>query len=242
MAMAMARMAYADGIRGLAVTPHNSSWWNGYFQDKVERLTREFQQRINDASMALQVGPGAEIYMELDILKRLKDGRAGALNHSRYLLVELPGFNSWPLYVEQVFFELQAAGYSPILAHPERYEAVMEKPEKMRTLAERGIIGQITSGSLEGKFGSRVQKTARILLENNWSHFIATDAHDLTNRTPTMKVARQILAANFGEERATLMTEMLPRQIFCNEDVVLESPLHIEATLPRGFLGSLFRR
>ncbi|MBI1800547.1 MAG: hypothetical protein HYR71_02820, partial [Chloroflexi bacterium] len=146
MALAMARMASADGTQALVFTPHNSAWWSGYYQEKVERLTREFQQRLSDAGVPLQVGAGAEIYFELDLLKRLKDGRAAPLNGSRYLLIELP-FTSWPLSTEHVFFELQVAGYTPIMAHPERNAIVMEKPHLMGVLAERGVLGQITSGS-----------------------------------------------------------------------------------------------
>lgn len=242
MALAMARMAYDDGIRGMAFTPHNSAWWHGYYQDKVVRLTNEFEQRLRDAGMNMVVGPGCEIYMDLDLLKKLKDGRAAPINNSRYLLVELPGFNSWPLYVEQVFFELQAAGYSPILAHPERYSPVMEKPEKMRMLAERGVMGQITSGSLEGKFGSRAQKTALLLLENSWAHYVASDGHDLDHRTPTMSAAFQILKMHFGVEHATMLCSTLPEQIFRNAEVVLESPLAHAAPQQKSFLGSLFRR
>jgi len=241
MAMAMAQMAYEDGIRGMVFTPHNSAWWARYFQDKIIPLTNEFQRRIGEKGWDLQVGPGAEVYIELDVLKRLKDGRAATLNNSRYVLVEL-GFTTWPLYVDDVMFQLQAAGYVPVLAHPERYTAVMEKPQLMQALAERGIIGQITSGSLEGKFGSRAQKVALLLLERNWAHYIATDAHELVNRTPTLKVAQQILKANFGAERATLMTRTIPEMIFRNEEVVLESPLEYEQPQQRNFFGALFRR
>ncbi len=239
--MAMARMAYADGIRGLAFSPHNSAWWSRYYQEKIEPLAREFQQRVREAGMDLEVGPGAEVYIELDILKRLNDGRAAALNHSRYILVELP-FTSWPLYTDQVFFELQAAGYTPIMAHPERNAAVIEKPQLMQVLAERGVLGQVTSGSLEGKFGRHAEKIGMKLLEYSWSHFIASDAHELHHRTPTMRVAFQILKANFGEERATTMVSTLPRRIFRNEEVVLEAPLAYETPQQRSFLGALFRR
>jgi protein-tyrosine phosphatase len=241
MALAMARMAYADGTRAMVFTPHNSAWWNRYYQEKVVALTGEFQRRLKAEDLDLQVAPGCEIYIDLDILKRLKDGRAAALNESRYLLVELP-FTSWPLYADQVFFELQAAGYTVILAHPERYSAVMEKPERTMPLAERGIIGQITSGSLEGKFGSKAQKTGMLLLENNWAHYIASDAHELTNRTPTMSAAREVLKTHFGEERAQFMTETLPGRIFRNEEVTLDPPLEYEVPQQRSLFGSLFRR
>lgn len=241
MAMAMARMAYEDGIRGMVFTPHNSAWWSRYFQDKIVPLANEFQQRINDKGWELEVGAGAEVYVELDILKRLKDGRAAPLNGSRYLLVEL-GFTTWPLYVDDIMFQLQASGYTPVLAHPERYAAVMEKPQLMQALAERGVIGQVTSGSLEGKFGSHAQKTAMLLLERNWAHYIATDAHELVNRTPTMKVPFQILMSHFGEERAIMMTRTIPEMIFRNRELVLESPIEYEPPQQRSFLGTLFRR
>jgi protein-tyrosine phosphatase len=241
MAMAMAQMAYEDGVRGMVCTPHNSAWWSRYFQDKVVPLTREFQQRIRDKGWELEVGPGAEVYIELDLLKRLKDGRAATLNGSRYLLVEL-GFTSWPLYVDDMMFQLQAAGYTPVLAHPERYAAVIEKPHLMQALAERGIIAQVTSGSLEGKFGSRAHKTGMLLLERNWAHYIATDAHELVNRTPTMQVPYQILKAHFGAERAKQMTSTIPEMIFRNQDLMLESPLEYEPPQHSSFFGTLFRR
>lgn len=241
MALAMARMAYDDGIRAMIFTPHNSAWWNGYYQTKIEPLTQEFQRRLLDAGLDLRVGPGCEIYVDLDILKRIKDGRAAPLNGSRYLLVELP-FTSWPLYAEQVVFELQSAGYSVILAHPERYTAVMEKPYLMQSLAERGVLSQVTSGSLEGKFGWRAQKTGMLLLENHWAHYVATDAHELVNRTPTLRTTYQLLSANFGEARATQLCVTIPGQIFRNEEVALEEPLAWESQPHRGLFGSLFRR
>lgn len=245
MAIAMAKMAYADGIRGLVFTPHNSAWWNNYYQEKIERLTREFRQQLHEEGLELQVGPGAEIYIDTDILKRLKDGRAAALNCSRYLLVELP-LNSWPMSTEYVFFELQAAGYLPIMAHPERNADIMRKPELMQGLAERGVIGQITAGSLEGKFGRHAQKIALKLLANRWAHFIASDAHDLTARPPKMREAFKIVEAFFDTARATAMTQTIPEKIFHNEELFLEPPIGTEYEEPsptsRGWLGSLFKR
>lgn len=241
MALAMARMAYDDGIRGMVVTPHNSAWWNHYYQEKIEPMTQEFQRRLLDAGLDLRVAPGCEIYVDLDILKRLRDGRAAPLNGSRYLLMEFP-FTTWPLFGEQVIFELQSAGYAVILAHPERYTAVMEKPYLMQALAERGVLSQVTSSSLEGKFGARAQKTGMLLLENRWAHYVATDAHELTNRTPTLSATRRLLAANFGEDRATRMCETIPAQIFNGQEIAPEDPLAWESQPHRGLFGSLFRR
>ena len=64
---------------------------------------------------------------------------------------------------------------------------------------------------------------------------------ELTNRTPTMRVAFEILKANLGTESATTMCYTLPEKIFRNQDVVLESPLDYEPP-QRSLFGSLFKR
>ena len=225
----------------MVFTPHNSAWWNRYYQEKVVALTEEFRRRLKAENLDLQVAPGCEIYIDLDILKRIKDGRAAPLNDSHYLLVELP-FTSWPLYADQVFFELQAAGYTVILAHPERYSAVMEKPERMMALAERGIIGQVTSGSLEGKFGSKAQKTGMLLLENNWAHYIASDAHELTNRTPTHERGTRSPVNPLWRRPRKGDDRYAARAYLPQREVTLDPPLEYEGPQQRSFLDTLFRR
>ena len=92
------------------------------------------------------------------------------------LLVELP-FVGWPTFTERVLFDVQAAGYRVLLAHPERYEAVMNDPDVLIPLRERGILMQLTTGSLAGLFGKRSKEVSEQLLREGSIDILASDAH-----------------------------------------------------------------
>ena len=87
------------------------------------------------------------------------------------MLVELP-YQPWPIYAEQTLFNLQVAGYVPILAHPERYTAIQANPNLMYSLAERGVLGQVTAGALLGDHGGPAKRTAETLIKHNLTQFL----------------------------------------------------------------------
>ena len=90
--------------------------------------------------------------------------------NGRYCLVEFP-LQQVPLYVEQVFFSLQTKGITPIIAHPERYLAVVNDPNLVLHWIELGCAVQMNSGSILGRFGQKILETARILLSTTWCMF-----------------------------------------------------------------------
>ena len=85
--------------------------------------------------------------------------------------------------------------------------------EWMRT----GCLVQITAGSLGGRFGKRAQGLAWELLEKNWVHFLATDAHNLEGRKPAMRVAYEAIAKKYGEGTAERLCVKNPRAAFENQ-------------------------
>lgn len=70
-------------------------------------------------------------------------------------------------------------GYTPILAHPERY--LYMKKEDYEALKAQGILFQRNLYSLRGQYGDRVQKRCRQLLKWNMYDFVGTDLHRLTS-------------------------------------------------------------
>ena len=128
----------------------------------------------------------AEVFFGLaeftnDIVKLIKEKKVSTLANSRYVLVELPLFNSIiPMNVYDEFNKLQDAGFTPILAHPERYDFVTKNFKSLINLIESGILLQSNIGSITGKYGKDAKKNVEKMLKNNMVHFLATDSHNNT--------------------------------------------------------------
>ena len=151
--------------------------------------------------------------MQLGLAERLEEGSALTYNGSEYVLVELP-FTQLPLYWEQVLFQLQLAGKQPVIAHPERQAQIQGNPGLLAGAVGRGVLTQITAGSLSRRFGSRVRKSAETLLKSGLTHVIASDAHGVQDpRSPDLLDGFNAAARPVGQEASTHMMTDLPRAI-----------------------------
>ena len=93
----------------------------------------------------------------------------------RFLLVELPQYLLPPGW-QDMLDTILTAGYTPLLAHPERYLRILEEQD-IRALVDRGIALQGNLGSLTGYYGSRVQKLAQSLRADGLYTTYGTDSH-----------------------------------------------------------------
>ena len=90
------------------------------------------------------------------------------------LLLETSTWNPPPALYDTLR-KVQAEGYRPLLAHPERYRYLNE-PSYER-LHEMGVHFQMNLGSLVGYYGETAMKKAQLLLENGWYSSVGTDCH-----------------------------------------------------------------
>jgi len=215
MSLAMARVAAADGISTMACTPHilpgvyNNS--GPAIRSAVARLT----ERIIEAGIPIALVTGADVHIAPDLDVRLRDGRALTLNNSRYLLLE-PPHHVLPPRLEDLIFGLQAAGYFPILTHPERLSWVEGHYDLIRRLVSSSVLMQITAGSVMGRFGRRPRYWAERMLDEGLCHLLATDAHNTEQRAPRMADARDVVAQSLGDDEAINLVLRRPQGILNN--------------------------
>lgn len=93
-----------------------------------------------------------------------------------YVLVEMSYINA-PIQLYDIIYELQVAGYKPILAHPERYLFYHRKFEEYYKLKKAGCKFQINLSSVTGYYGKEVLLAAQRLFEEDMIDFAGSDVH-----------------------------------------------------------------
>ncbi|HEX2922730.1 MAG TPA: CpsB/CapC family capsule biosynthesis tyrosine phosphatase [Chloroflexota bacterium] len=222
-ALAMARVAIQDGLHTIVATPHGAEGvYSGRLDDTVKRLDA-FGSFLSSHGVQLKLLPGLEVYLTPKTPSLCREGAVYPLNSSRYLLVEF-SVDMVPPYVEQALFELQLQGLVPIIAHPERNMEIAAAPEKLERMVRKGMLAQVTAGSITGEFGGQARAAAEAMLSRGLVQIIASDAHAATRRPPRMSGAVRRAAQLVGEEAAESMVEAVPAAILANEDVEPPEP------------------
>ena len=216
-ALEMARLAVADGITVTACTPHIMPGVYGNTGPQIRAAIGDFSLALDKAGIKLRLVPGADVHLATDLVAGLRNGQVLTLNDSRYFLFE-PPHHVMPPRLEHAVFDIMTAGYQPVLTHPERLTWIEDHYDVMERLAHAGVWMQITCGSVTGRFGRRPQYWADRMIEEGLVHILATDAHNLRNRSPSMAKSRDMVAERLGEEEALNMVLVRPQGILDNVD------------------------
>ena len=217
--MKMLRAAAGDGIRGMAATPHGKDVREAGALGLVSEHVETLNWLAGEETLDIKIYVGMENHLTPDLPELVISGRALPINVGPYILVELP-FDSLPDFTNDVLARLQDQGLTPLIAHPERQADIMRDPSIMGDLVGRGMLGQVTSTCILGRFGPEARDTAELLLKNGWVHVISTDCHRPTGpRAPKMAEAVVEAGKIVGLETARAMAVDVPRSILMGRPI-----------------------
>lgn len=225
--VAMAKASAADGVTHIVCTPHANGKYA--FDPAVNAAkAEELQARLDADRVRLIVGLGCDFHLSYDNIQEAKTEPARfSVNGLGYLMVEIPDYGLPPGLTE-TFYELQLAGLTPVLTHPERNPTLQSDHARLGEWMRGGVLVQVTGDSVTGKMGKAAEKLAHTLLKKRWVHFLATDAHGVNMRPPRLSEARKLVAKKYGEGYAQALTTTNPRAVFEGKPFeVSEEPLEL---------------
>ena len=149
-------------------------------QSAAPRL--QVAKAAKETGLPLAAKLGAEVYFTTALPSL--DLRALAFAKSNYILIEFPT-TCHPAGIDETLYAVRQRGYTPILAHVERYPFGTEDPTLLDNWVSEGCLAQINASGLvrEGRTAHWLLK----LLEWNLVHLLCTDCHSIDTRPPNLK-------------------------------------------------------
>jgi len=217
----MARLAAADGITHIVCTPHSNAQYS-FDPDINAAKVAELKSLLAAEGINITLGSGCDFHLSYENVSEAKiDPGRFSINGLGYLLVEPPDYGI-PPGIGETFYELQLAGLTPILTHPERNPTLQAEPERMRAWLRGGVLIQVTADSLTGHKGRRAERMAHMLLQKRWVHFLASDAHNTSSRPPRMREAHDLVASRYGASYAHALCVTNPLAVFLGKQFTVE--------------------
>jgi protein-tyrosine phosphatase len=196
----LCRGAAAHGTSVLYATPH--VW-------PMLPLPREREERIR-AAHAEMAGAASGFGLELQLGFELtptpalleQDPHRFRLGELPAVLMEVPFHGSLSL-AERLAERIEESGLTPVIAHPERSEAVLDDPGLAAELHDRGWLLQINATSVVGYHGPEIEASAWRLIEDGLADLVASDGHRRA-RPPQLDEAYDVARARLGESAVAL--------------------------------------
>jgi tyrosine-protein phosphatase YwqE len=163
------------GYRKVITTPHILGEVHPNTPEIILNGLADVQAEIKRLQIPIELEAAAEYYCDETLLPKIKAQNILSFGNN-YVLMEFSMLHA-SQYEAQALFELQVAGYIPVLAHFERYPFYHGHFEKVEQLRERNIKIQVNLGSLTGHYGPGVKKMAEELIKKGLVDFLGSDCH-----------------------------------------------------------------
>ena len=195
--LALCRSAAEHGTAVLFATPH--VWTDFVLSAEREVEVREAFERMRPHA-GLELRLGYELTPAPPLLD--EDPHRYVLEGTDRVLMEVPFVGPVDLLFA-LAEHVEAAGLRPVIAHPERTEAVLDDPQVAEELAARGWTLQVNATSLTGRHGEEPEELGWSLVERGLATVVASDGHR-TTRPAHLHEAYALARERLGERARSL--------------------------------------
>ena len=200
--ISMINMQVSQGVHTVIATPHF------YANDEtVDSFLGRRKKALELLRAELPEGP-PEIRLAAEVryyqgISRMADLKALRIEGSKLLLLEMP-MTGWTEYMVRELIELSGkSSIRIVLAHIERYLS-LQKQAVWERIYDSGILMQVNASfftTLDSK------RKAISLLRKGKIHFVGSDCHNMTSRSPQIGKAFEIIQKKLGDNYLSQMNE-----------------------------------
>lgn len=224
----MLRMAVKGRTDTIIATPHYNMHFTAADCETSKRECKNLSSIAMEKGIDVDIIPGQEINIGVDVIRLYNEGIIGCLGETRYMLLELRYRDIDHIDFEKIY-ELRIRGVIPVIPHPERYGYIVNKPSIVNRLIEEGCLIQINTGSILGVFGRECKKTAELLIKHRAAHLIGTDCHSTGHRCPNLDEC-MIKLKKEDREFANMLIDN-SRRLLNDEDIINNASMIVEKKL-----------
>jgi tyrosine-protein phosphatase YwqE len=177
------------GYRKLITTPHVMG---DHYRNTPEIILgglAHLREAAKTDGLHLELAAAAEYYDDFDLEQKLQRERLLTFGEN-YLLFEVSYLNE-PQNLSTLVFNLRTNGYTPVMAHPERYPFWYNKFAIFEELKSKGVLLQVNINSLTGHYSPAAKKLAEQLIDKNMVDFLGSDCHHIGHQQLMRNALRQ---------------------------------------------------
>lgn len=199
MAIEMIDIAAKNNITDIILTPHYKVGRCEHSKERILRHIDDLRKQIKGKYDNINLYSGTELMYSEDGIELLENDGILSLNDSKLVLVEFRPMDS-PTFIKDSMYRVSCSGYTPVLAHVERYAEMVGNYDVVEEIINRGGFIQVNAESIVGKLGLKVKKFTKMLMKYDMLHFVGSDAHNTKDRCPNLEVCAAYIEKKFGAE------------------------------------------
>lgn len=195
--LSLIRQLVEMGYEKLITTPHIMGDFYQNTPEIIEEQLATVREAVAAEGLSVSIEAGAEYYLDEWFPEKLDRGEIQAFGDN-YLLFET-AFMTQPQQLFKSIFDMKVKGYTPVLAHPERYMYLHNDYEQAAKIYEQGVYFQLNLNALTGYYGSEAEELAEHLIAENMVDFVGTDTHGQRHINGLRKVLKSRSFARLPE-------------------------------------------
>lgn len=164
------------GVTRSVATPHIISDLYRNTPETITAAQNLLQAELEKQQLDFKLSAAAEYMMDAAFFEKLTNGERLLTVKDNLLLTEF-SYMAMPENPKLMSFTILTSGYTPILAHPERYGYLHNNYKNYHNLQELGFKLQVNLLSLTGYYGPAVTRASKYIIKNGLASYTATDLH-----------------------------------------------------------------